>query len=98
MINENVYGNRDNWIVPGSRTEQGATLTADVYYYDDVADNDNLKVKVANYNTLATPITRMRSQISGSSSATGNFVINNNWDVTTSDGIDKTICQRLTMI
>ena len=93
MINENVYGNRDNWIVPGSRTEQGATLTADVYYYDDVADNDNLKVKVANYNTLATPITRMRSQISGSSSATGNFVINNNWDVTTSDGIDKTICQ-----
>lgn len=92
-INEQVYGSRENWIVPSSRTEQGSTITADVYYYDDVDDNDNLKIKVANYNTLATPITRMRSQISGSPSAAGDFVINNNWDVTTSDGIDKTICQ-----
>ncbi|MEE1302445.1 MAG: hypothetical protein UHD64_06645 [Bacteroidales bacterium] len=92
-INESVYGSRDNWIVPGSRTEQGATLTADVYYYDDVADNDNLKIKIANYNTVGTPITTMRSQINGSPQATGDFIVNNNWDVTTSDGIDKTICQ-----
>lgn len=92
-VNENVYGNRDNWIVPTQRTEQGATLTAEVYYYDDVAENDNLKIKVANYNTLATPITTMRSQINGSPQATGDFTINNNWDVVTSDGIDKTICQ-----
>lgn len=92
-INENVYGSRENWIIPTSRTEQGSTLTADVYYYDDVADNDNLKIKVANYNTVATPITRIRSQIVGSPQATGDFVVNNDWDVTTSDGIDKTICQ-----
>lgn len=92
-INESVYGARENWIVPSQRTEQGATLTADVYYYDDVADNDNLKIKIANYNTIATPITTMRSQINGSPQATGDFTINNDWDVTTSDGIDKTICQ-----
>lgn len=92
-INESVYGARENWIVPSQRTEQGAALTADVYYYDDVAGNDNLKIKIANYNTLATPITRIRSQINGSPQATGDFVVNNNWDVATSDGIDKTICQ-----
>ena len=92
-INESIYGARENWIVPSQRTEQGATLSADVYYYDDIADNDNLKIKIANYNTVDTPITTMRSQINGSPQATGDFTINNNWDVTTSDGIDKTICQ-----
>ena len=90
MINEQVYGSRDNWIVPTSRTEQGTSITG-MPSYDNTIDEIN-RVKIANYNTLESPRTLMRTQMSEDSHA-GGYVINNNWLPTQTDTMDKSIVQ-----
>lgn len=89
-INESVYGNRDNWIVPNSRTELGYQYAGDVYYYNDIASDDNLKIKVANFNTLSNPVTSFRSQIDGEY-PNENYTIRNNWTPSQTESIDKSI-------
>lgn len=91
-INEQVYGSRDNWIVPGSRTELGYQYSGDVYYYGDIASDDNLKIKVANFNTLSNPVTSFRSQIDDEY-PNENYTIRNNWRPTQTESIDKSIVQ-----
>lgn len=89
-INENVYGLRENWYVPVTHTENGGTITGKVSYYGNVNNDNTLKVKVANYNTLNTPITTIGTQMSGHPNT---YVINNNWDPTSMTTTDVSICQ-----
>lgn len=91
-INESVYGARENWIVPGSRTELGHQYSGDVYYYDDIASDDNLKIKVANFDTLSRPVTSFCSQIDGQY-PNETYAIRNNWTPTQTESIDKSIVQ-----
>lgn len=80
-INENVYGAKSNWIAPFEHIEFGTIQYADVYYYNNIAEDDNLKIKIANYNTVESPVTTMRSQINGQYPSE-NYLIKNNWNVT----------------
>ena len=90
MINESVYGSRDNWIVPGNRTELGHTYSGEVYYYNDIASDDTLKIKVANFDTSNRPVTSFRSQIDGQY-PNESYAIRNNWTPTQTESIDKSI-------
>lgn len=81
MINEQVYGAKENWYVPSAYSEFGYSQSAEVYYYDQIAADDKLKIKVANYNTLDTPVTTMRSQIDGQYTS-HNYNIKNAWKPT----------------
>lgn len=89
-INESVYGIRENWIVPTTRTEQGTNITG-MPSYDNTIDEIN-RVKIANYNTLESPRTLMRTQMSEDSHA-GGYVINNGWLPTQTDTMDNSIVQ-----
>ena len=80
-INESVYGAREIWYVPSEHDEFGSTQYADAYYYDQIAADDKLKIKVANYNTLGSPVTTMRSQMDGQYTSE-NYLIRNNWKPT----------------
>lgn len=80
-INESVYGARKNWYVPSEHTEFGTTQYSDVYYYNTIAEDDKLKIKVANYNTLEAPVTTMRSQIEGQYTSYS-YLIRNDWKPT----------------
>ena len=80
-INQSVYGTKENWYVPSEHSEFGITQYADVYYYNQIAADDKLKIKIANYNTLETPITTMRSQIDGQYTSES-YLIRNNWKPT----------------
>lgn len=91
-INESVYGARENWYVPGSRTELGHQYSGDAYYYNDIAADDKLKIKVANFNTLSNPVTSFCSQIDGQYTSE-NYLIRNNWTPTQTDSIDRSIVQ-----
>lgn len=91
-INESVYGARENWYVPSSRTELGYQYAGDVYYYNDIASDDNLKIKVANFNTLSNPVTSFRSQIDGEY-PNETYAIRNNWTTSQTESIDKSIVQ-----
>lgn len=91
-INESVYGSRENWIVPSSRTELGHQYSGDVYYYDDIASDDNLKIKIANFDTLSRPVTSFCSQIDGQY-PNETYAIRNNWTPTQTESIDKSIVQ-----
>lgn len=88
-INESVYGNRENWIVPTTRTEQNTYISG--ISYDNTIDDVN-RVKIANYNTVENPRTLMRTQMSGDSHA-GGYVINNGWLPTQTDTMDNSIVQ-----
>lgn len=90
MINEQVYGSRDNWIVPGSRTELGHQYSGEVYYYNDIASDDTLKIKVANFDTLSRPVTSFCSQIDGQY-PNESYAIRNNWTPSQTESIDKSI-------
>lgn len=92
MINESVYGSRDNWIVPGSRTELGHTYSGEVYYYNDIATDDTLKIKVANFDTLSRPVTSFCSQIDGQY-PNDSYAIRNNWTPSQTESIDRSIVQ-----
>lgn len=89
-INESVYGNRDNWIVPNDRTELDHTYSGDVYYYNDIAADDTLKIKVANFDTLNRPVTSLCSQMDGQY-PNESYAIRNNWLPTQTESIDKSI-------
>lgn len=80
-INESVYGTREKWYVPSEHSEFGTTQYADVYYYNQIAADDKLKIKVANFNTLDSPVTTMRSQIDGQYTSE-KYLIRNNWKAT----------------
>ena len=80
-INQSVYGAKENWYVPSEHFEFGTQQYADVYYYNQIAADDKLKIKIANYNTLETPITTMRSQIDGQYTSES-YLIRNNWKPT----------------
>ena len=80
-INQSVYGAKENWYVPSEYSEFGSTQYADVYYYNQIAADDKLKIKVANYNTLESPVTTMRSQIDGQYTSES-YLIKNNWKPT----------------
>ena len=80
-INQSVYGTKENWYVPSEHSEFGTQQYADVYYYNQIAADDKLKIKVANYNTLESPITIMRSQIDGQYTSES-YLIRNNWKPT----------------
>ena len=80
-INQSVYGAKENWYVPSEHYEFGTQQYADVYYYNKIAENDKLKIKVANFNTLETPVTTMRSQIDGQYTSES-YLIRNNWKPT----------------
>lgn len=80
-INQSVYGVKENWYVPSEHSEFGTTQYADVYYYNQIAADDKLKIKVANYNTLESPITTMRSQMDGQYTSES-YLIRNNWKPT----------------
>lgn len=90
MINEQVYGSRDNWIVPGNRTELGHQYSGEVYYYNDIASDDTLKIKVANFDTLSRPVTSFCSQIDGQY-PNESYAIRNNWTPSQTESIDKSI-------
>lgn len=89
MINESVYGSRDNWIVPTTRTEQGTYISG--ISYDSTIDEIN-RIKIANYNTVDNPRTLMRTQMSGDSHA-GGYIVNNEWLPTQTTTMDNTIVQ-----
>lgn len=91
-INESVYGARENWYVPGNRTELGHQYSGDAYYYNDIASDDKLKIKVANFNTLSNPVTSFCSQMDGQYTSE-NYLIRNNWKPTQTDPIDRSIVQ-----
>mgnify|MGYP006992065163 CR=1 FL=1 len=91
-INESVYGARENWIVPSSRTELGHSYSGDVYYYNQIASDDNLKIKVANFDTLSRPVTSFCSQMDGQY-PNESYLIRNNWTPTQTDPIDRSIVQ-----
>ena len=80
-VNEQVYGAKENWYVPSEHSEFGTQQYADVYYYNQIAADDKLKIKIANYNTLESPITIMRSQIDGQYTSES-YLIRNNWKPT----------------
>ena len=80
-INQSVYGVKENWYVPSEHSEFGTTQYADVYYYNQIAADDKLKIKVANFNTLELPITTMRSQMDGQYTSES-YLIRNNWKPT----------------
>lgn len=80
-INENVYGSKENWYVPREHYEFGTTQYADVYYYNRIDADDKLKIKVANYNTLESPVTTMISQMDGQYTSY-EYLIRNNWNPT----------------
>ena len=80
-INESVYGARETWYVPSKHFEFGSTQYADVYYYNQIAADDKLKIKIANYNTLESPVTTMRSQMDGQYTSES-YLIRNNWKPT----------------
>lgn len=80
-INQSVYGAKENWYVPVEHSEFGTTQHADVYYYNQIAADDKLKIKIANFNTLETPITTIRSQIEGQYTSES-YLIRNNWKPT----------------
>lgn len=77
-VNEQVYGAKENWYVPVEHYEFGSTQYPDVYYYNQIAADDKLRIKVANYNTLESPVTTMRSQMDGQYTSE-NYLIRNNW-------------------
>lgn len=79
VINESVYGSRENWIAPYEHTEFGERQYAEAYYYNDIASDEKLKLKVANFNTIETPVTTMRSQINGQYTSES-YLIRNNWN------------------
>lgn len=89
-INESVYGAKETWYVPGTRTELGHSYSGDVYYYDEIASDDKLKIKVANFNTLNSPVTSFCSQIDGQY-PNETYAIRNNWVPTQTESIDKSI-------
>lgn len=80
-INQSVYGAKENWYVPSEHSEFGTTQYADVYYYNQIAADDKLKIKIANYNTLESPVTTMRSQMEGQYTSES-YLIRNNWKPT----------------
>ena len=80
-INESVYGAKENWIVPSEHYEFGTPQYADAYYYNTIAADDKLKIKIANYNTLGSPVTTMRSQIDEQYTSES-YLIRNNWKPT----------------
>lgn len=80
-INQSVYGAKENWYVPSEHYEFGTQQYADVYYYNQIAADDKLKIKIANYNTLESPITTMRSQMEGQYTSES-YLIRNNWKPT----------------
>jgi len=88
-INEQVYGAKENWIVPSQRTEQGTYISG--ISYDSTIDEIN-RIKIANYNTVDNPRTLMRTQMSGDSHS-GGYAINNEWLPTQTSTIDKSIVQ-----
>lgn len=77
-INESVYGAKENWYVPSEHFEFGSQQYADAYYYNQIAADDKLKIKIANYNTLESPVTTMRSQMEGQYTSES-YLIKNNW-------------------
>ena len=89
-INESVYGARENWIVPGNRTELGHQYSGEVYYYNQIAADDTLKIKVANFDTLNRPVTSFCSQIDGQY-PNESYAIRNNWTPSQTESIDKSI-------
>ncbi len=91
-INENVYGSRENWIVPSSRTEFGYTYSGEVYYYNDIASDDALKIKVANFDTSNRPVTSFCSQMEGQY-PNESYAIRNNWAPSQTESIDRSIVQ-----
>lgn len=80
-INQSVYGAKENWYVPSKHYEFGTQQYADAYYYNQIAADDKLKIKVANYNTLESPVTIMRSQIDGQYTSES-YLIRNSWKPT----------------
>lgn len=91
-INESVYGARENWIVPSNRTELGHQYSGDAYYYNQIASDDNLKIKVANFDTSNRPVTSFCSQMDGQY-PNESYLIRNNWKSTQTDPIDRSIVQ-----
>lgn len=90
-INESVYGAKENWYVPREHYEFGTTQYADVYYYNQIDADDKLKIKVANYNTLESPVTTMISQMDGQYTSY-EYLIRNSWK-TTEFTMDNSIVQ-----
>lgn len=88
-INESVYGARENWIVPSTRTEQGTYISG--ISYDSTIDEIN-RIKIANYNTVDNPRTLMRTQMSGDTHS-GGYAVNNEWLPTQTSTIDNSIVQ-----
>jgi len=88
-INESVYGAKENWIVPTTRTEQGTYISG--ISYDSTIDEIN-RIKIANYNTVDNPRTLMRTQMSGDSHS-GGYAVNNEWLPIQTSTIDKSIVQ-----
>ena len=81
QINESVYGAKENWYVPEEHVEFGTRQYADVYYYNKIAADDKLKIKIANYNTLESPVTTMQSQMDGQYTSES-YLIKNSWKPT----------------
>lgn len=90
-INEQVYGSKENWYVPREHIEFGTTQPSEVYYYNQIDSNDKLKIKVANFNSIESPVTTMRSQMNGQYSSY-NYTIRNNW-IPTEFTMDNSIVQ-----
>jgi hypothetical protein len=80
-VNKRVYGAKDNWYVPSEHLEFGTTQYADVFYYNQIAADDKLKIKIANYNTLESPVTTMISQMDGQYTSES-YLIKNKWKPT----------------
>lgn len=91
-INESVYGAKENWYVPGTRNELGHSYSGDVFYYNEIASDDKLKIKVANFNTLNSPVTSFCSQMDGQYTSE-NYLIRNSWIPNQTDPIDRSIVQ-----
>lgn len=89
-INESVYGARENWIIPSNRTELGHTYSGEVYYYNDIASDDTLKIKVANFDTSNRPVTSFCSQMDDQY-PNESYAIRNNWTPSQTESIDKSI-------
>lgn len=89
-INESVYGARENWIIPSNRTELGYTYSGEVYYYNDIASDDTLKIKVANFDTSNRPVTSFCSQMDDQY-PNESYAIRNNWTPSQTESIDKSI-------
>lgn len=91
-VNENVYGTSNKWIAPTARTELGNSVSASVFYYNDILADETKQIKIANFNTKNAPVTNFASQMVGAYSGY-TYDIRNNYAPTQTETIDTSIVQ-----